>query len=212
MGPIATPCVVWPPTPSPCAAENIGFPISLPQFILEPAYMDGSSNQMLACNSWTAMGTSSEVSDVSGSQDVVFGGMQGEFHVNNAMSSFVINQAADGRRAKIEERGRMGAAEACLSSTSTTVGSSDDEEVSGSEPVLGSSLGSALHASGKCSPCAWFWKPNGCQLGSNCNFCHLCGKGELNARKKAKIAAMRAGIIEPLRKQGNQRCTRSAFR
>merc|ERR1712137_813215 len=88
----------------------------------------------------------------------------------------------------------------CLSSTSTSVGSSDDEEVGGEGRVDGS-VDSALHSAGKCNPCAWFWKPNGCQLGASCNFCHLCGKGELGARKKAKIAAMRAGTMEPLSKQ-----------
>eukprot|EP00931_Biecheleriopsis_adriatica_P054999 TRINITY_DN3242_c0_g1_i1.p1 TRINITY_DN3242_c0_g1~~TRINITY_DN3242_c0_g1_i1.p1 ORF type:complete len:578 (+),score=105.34 TRINITY_DN3242_c0_g1_i1:106-1734(+) len=52
------------------------------------------------------------------------------------------------------------------------------------------SAGSALHSSGACIPCAWFWKPQGCQNGSSCGRCHLCPPGEVKARKKAKLAAM----------------------
>ena len=36
------------------------------------------------------------------------------------------------------------------------------------------SKGSELHSSGKCKPCAWNWKPNGCSDGVNCQRCHLC--------------------------------------
>jgi len=54
------------------------------------------------------------------------------------------------------------------------------------------SLGSALHATGTCTPCAWFWKPQGCQNGLNCGRCHLCPKGEVRFRKKAKVSALQA--------------------
>eukprot|EP00747_Dinoflagellata_sp_TGD_P088906 gnl/TRDRNA2_/TRDRNA2_164156_c2_seq11.p1 gnl/TRDRNA2_/TRDRNA2_164156_c2~~gnl/TRDRNA2_/TRDRNA2_164156_c2_seq11.p1 ORF type:complete len:523 (-),score=108.49 gnl/TRDRNA2_/TRDRNA2_164156_c2_seq11:215-1570(-) len=54
------------------------------------------------------------------------------------------------------------------------------------------SRGSALHASGQCRPCAWFWKPQGCENGKECGHCHLCPKGELQSRKKEKITKMRA--------------------
>jgi hypothetical protein len=58
------------------------------------------------------------------------------------------------------------------------------------------SVGSALHGTGKCQPCAWFWKAGrGCQDGANCDHCHLCPEGELKARKKAKVAAMRMGLL-----------------
>lgn len=60
------------------------------------------------------------------------------------------------------------------------------------------SAGSALHdGSGRCSPCAWFWKPRGCQSGASCGYCHLCPEGELKNRKKAKVQAIRMGAIEP---------------
>lgn len=47
------------------------------------------------------------------------------------------------------------------------------------------SLGSARHHEGLCKPCAWFRK-RGCTLGGSCAYCHLCGDGEIKARKKQK--------------------------
>lgn len=58
------------------------------------------------------------------------------------------------------------------------------------------SKGSALHGTGKCSPCAWFWKKGrGCQAGINCEYCHLCPEGELKARKKVKQSLIRRGAF-----------------
>lgn len=69
--------------------------------------------------------------------------------------------------------------------------------------VLGSpqlpSLGSVMHGTGRCSPCAWYWKPRGCQNGAHCTYCHACPEGELKMRKKAKVAAIRMGALEPSR-------------
>lgn len=60
------------------------------------------------------------------------------------------------------------------------------------------SVGSSLHGTGKCQPCAWFWKKGrGCQDGINCDHCHLCPEGELKARKKSKIIALRSGALQP---------------
>lgn len=59
------------------------------------------------------------------------------------------------------------------------------------------SIGSALHGTGKCLPCAWFWKPKGCQNAANCQYCHMCPEGELKARKKAKVNAIRMGALLP---------------
>lgn len=53
------------------------------------------------------------------------------------------------------------------------------------------SVGSALHADGKCRPCAWYWKPQGCANGSTCRHCHLCPRGELKTRKRVKITNMK---------------------
>lgn len=59
------------------------------------------------------------------------------------------------------------------------------------------SKGSALHdGTGRCSPCAWFWKAKGCSTGAECTYCHLCPVGELKRRKKAKIGALRRAEAE----------------
>lgn len=53
------------------------------------------------------------------------------------------------------------------------------------------SIGGALHALGTCKPCAWFWRPQGCDNGAECRHCHLCSPGELKARKHAKKSSSR---------------------
>jgi len=52
-------------------------------------------------------------------------------------------------------------------------------------------VGSALHGTGKCRPCAWFHKSTACQKNQECNFCHLCPESALKARKKSKMNAAR---------------------
>lgn len=59
--------------------------------------------------------------------------------------------------------------------------------------------GAALHAAGRCRPCAWFWKPAGCMNAEECSYCHLCPEGELKSRKKSKVMAMRMGALTPVR-------------
>eukprot|EP00928_Gymnodinium_smaydae_P024490 TRINITY_DN197_c0_g2_i1.p1 TRINITY_DN197_c0_g2~~TRINITY_DN197_c0_g2_i1.p1 ORF type:complete len:390 (-),score=67.38 TRINITY_DN197_c0_g2_i1:108-1277(-) len=66
------------------------------------------------------------------------------------------------------------------------------------------SVGSAYHGSGKCRPCAWFWKPQKCQNERDCVYCHLCPEGELKSRKKAKVDAMRAGALMPVKKESKE--------
>jgi len=53
------------------------------------------------------------------------------------------------------------------------------------------SKGAALHSTGGCMPCPWFWKPQGCLNGEECLRCHLCPEGELKARRRAKTAELR---------------------
>lgn len=60
------------------------------------------------------------------------------------------------------------------------------------------SRGSAVHRAGRCEPCAWFWKPEGCKNGPACGRCHLCPPGEVKARKKAKKTALRLGGLGAL--------------
>jgi len=50
--------------------------------------------------------------------------------------------------------------------------------------------GSVLHGTGSCKPCAWHWKPGGCDAGPSCSFCHLCPPGEIKLRKKLKAALL----------------------
>jgi len=57
--------------------------------------------------------------------------------------------------------------------------------------------GSLLHGTGNCKPCAWFWKPGGCQKKQDCTHCHLCPEGEVKTRKNAKVTMMRLGLAAP---------------
>jgi hypothetical protein len=63
------------------------------------------------------------------------------------------------------------------------------------------SSGSALHAAGKCKPCAWFWKPGSCSNGRECCHCHLCPEGELKGRRRRKESAMRVGALLPAKEK-----------
>jgi hypothetical protein len=60
-------------------------------------------------------------------------------------------------------------------------------------PVRGGppSVGSALHGTGKCRPCA-FLHTRGCEHGTQCAFCHSCGAGERKRRKQAKVEMLKA--------------------
>lgn len=51
--------------------------------------------------------------------------------------------------------------------------------------------GSALHSQAQCKPCVFFWKPEGCESGRNCQFCHLCDPGEKKRRQKERLLTKR---------------------
>jgi len=53
------------------------------------------------------------------------------------------------------------------------------------------SLGSDQHGTGLCKPCLWFWKPQGCQKGHSCSYCHLCPQNEFTVRKKLTARALK---------------------
>jgi hypothetical protein len=74
------------------------------------------------------------------------------------------------------------------------------------------SEGLLSHSRGNCKPCAWFWKPSGCQNGRNCSYCHLCSEGELKARKKSKHTAMRLGLVTPKALPNSEQEARYALR
>jgi len=61
-------------------------------------------------------------------------------------------------------------------------------EIEACRPVALPSVGAALHSSGQCKPCAWFWKAESCQWGAECQHCHMCPEGELRRRKREKQA------------------------
>jgi hypothetical protein len=90
-----------------------------------------------------------------------------------------------------------------------TLGSAEGASPTGAFPLGFPSRGSASHP-GKCRPCAWFWKAQGCQSEQDCSYCHLCPEGELKSRKKLKVAAMRMGALTPAK--GNQQGTTTAPR
>eukprot|EP00927_Polykrikos_kofoidii_P056279 TRINITY_DN50430_c0_g1_i1.p1 TRINITY_DN50430_c0_g1~~TRINITY_DN50430_c0_g1_i1.p1 ORF type:complete len:437 (+),score=59.90 TRINITY_DN50430_c0_g1_i1:54-1313(+) len=88
---------------------------------------------------------------------------------------------------------------------------SDEEDLDALVPPPGSVLlahvasrGSVLHGTGKCRPCAWFWKPQRCTNYQDCGYCHQCPQGELKSRKKSKVAAMRLGALVPQHKSVTQ--------
>jgi len=73
--------------------------------------------------------------------------------------------------------------------------SQDEVAIDDGMPVSSSaalpSFGSADHASGTCSPCAFF-QAGRCTSGSQCRFCHLCDAGARKRLKKEKLEMRRA--------------------
>jgi len=54
------------------------------------------------------------------------------------------------------------------------------------------SVGSELHSSGQCKPCAWNWKPDGCAQRANCIRCHLCDENAYLDLRKDRLAGLKA--------------------
>lgn len=53
------------------------------------------------------------------------------------------------------------------------------------------SEGAKLHEIGRCSPCAWNWRASGCCNGDACEFCHMCDRTALKAKRKHRIACIK---------------------
>jgi len=94
----------------------------------------------------------------------------------------------------VEEHRALSSSDYASDSTSAT--HSDDSKQGPSD--FGSwmqgpraSVGSLMHGTGCCKPCAWYWKAGGCQNGRDCQHCHMCSSGEIKARRKAKLGARR---------------------
>lgn len=96
----------------------------------------------------------------------------------------------------------------------TAYTTSDTEVAGSSEPSSDSEKSSSrvyfppgleLSQTHSCRPCAWFWKPVGCKVGSSCNYCHVCPQEELKTRKKCKAEAIRLGLVTPKADQDDAR-------
>jgi len=73
------------------------------------------------------------------------------------------------------------------------------------------SIGSELHGTGECKPCAWFWHNKGCSKGSECTFCHNCPPGELKARRKLKVMRLRQQEYEESAQERLQQMSQDTF-
>lgn len=73
---------------------------------------------------------------------------------------------------------RASSAPAGVMITSPFGDSDDDTENAGK--------GSTLHSSGRCRPCAWFWRGGGCRHGKECRHCHICPEGRVRERRRAR--------------------------
>lgn len=94
-----------------------------------------------------------------------------------------------------EEDGAMSSSQGASNVPSAPPGSFEFEDLP--------SVGSKDHSTGRCRPCAWFWKPSSCSNGRECFHCHLCPAGELRNRKvrrnqaDTETAAPSKGSKEP---------------
>merc|ERR1712217_725042 len=58
--------------------------------------------------------------------------------------------------------------------------------------VIGIAAMQEAHSRGECKPCAYFMhKADGCRQGNDCQFCHLCDKGEGKKRRKEMLKKIR---------------------
>ncbi|CAJ1338813.1 unnamed protein product [Effrenium voratum] len=63
------------------------------------------------------------------------------------------------------------------------------------------SLGSALHGTGRCKPCAWFWKERGCSNAQNCGYCN----GRRSGRSVVLVTCAPLGLSKRgRRREGGQ--------
>jgi len=119
-----------------------------------------------------------------------------------ATSTFQEREVRQGT--ELSDEGSTAATSTATSSNSSS--DDDDENLYCQEPIsrqpalqqpLRSMLsrGSALHGTGQCKPCGWFWKPLGCSNGQECNHCHACPEDEIKLRKQMKAAALRTGAL-----------------
>mmetsp|Transcript_51961 Transcript_51961/g.123696 ORF Transcript_51961/g.123696 Transcript_51961/m.123696 type:complete len:206 (-) Transcript_51961:119-736(-) len=106
-------------------------------------------------------------------------------------------QKKEGKSVEFDNRNLLGAASS--SQPKAASGNQDDDEGEGEDEdgnpfgrVPTWSAGAALHESGNCKSCAWFWKPSGCREGEGCSLCHMCDWTEIKRRKAEKFAEYKA--------------------
>lgn len=217
--PTATPSMLWPPTPSPTTASVTGDANIAPPFGafgvvngLHPfgqfGTMDAGMSHQQAAPFGTdiALFTSMHSMTAPSAHPPEFfqaaASMMAEFPVAPQMAA---SFAAPAPAAPVAHAPPQVAAPTLQLSDMLTPASQvaeaparSEAQPSGADACLGTvvgprpSLGSTTHnGRGDCRPCAWYYKPKGCQMGSQCDFCHLCPEGELKNRKKAKVAAIR---------------------
>jgi len=121
-----------------------------------------------------------------------------------AMSLFSTLEAAGKLQAQADATCRSSDAETVARTSSEQsdeaelfAGSSAGSEERQEEVAVTANPGSALHSLGRCSPCAWFWKPVGCRRGPTCDHCHLCPEDERKNRKKKKASMLSHGSASP---------------
>lgn len=61
----------------------------------------------------------------------------------------------------------------------------------------GLNIGSSAHHLGRCKPCAFLYKDDGCLSGAKCLYCHLCPPGEKQRRKRVMRAMQRNAGLKP---------------
>ncbi|CAK0822373.1 unnamed protein product [Prorocentrum cordatum] len=82
----------------------------------------------------------------------------------------------------------------CTDSTCTPGGADEGDAVAWPRPAaLQLNPGSALHGTGACRPCSWFWTAVGCQNRAGCLYCHACPEGASTTYKRQnKLLAARS--------------------
>mmetsp|Transcript_58680 Transcript_58680/g.162271 ORF Transcript_58680/g.162271 Transcript_58680/m.162271 type:complete len:264 (-) Transcript_58680:322-1113(-) len=154
--------------------ESISDPIEL-QPPRDLPYPGSGPSRVLACDARGGLLVESVNPDlvaVQSSRDLTFSGS------GSSWNSAADSEELDGVSSSTSEVCEGGASsKQCLSQ-----GGTEQED---------SSVMAALHAAGRCKPCAWHWKPSGCANVENCKFCHLCGPGELRKRSQDRGAPPR---------------------
>eukprot|EP00929_Paragymnodinium_shiwhaense_P047562 TRINITY_DN2411_c0_g1_i1.p1 TRINITY_DN2411_c0_g1~~TRINITY_DN2411_c0_g1_i1.p1 ORF type:complete len:136 (-),score=37.65 TRINITY_DN2411_c0_g1_i1:765-1172(-) len=68
-----------------------------------------------------------------------------------------------------------------------------------------------LHQRGECRPCAYFaFKKDGCRMGDECEYCHLCDRSDIRRWKRIRAKALRAEGVNVLESEMTTRLARAS--